>query len=385
MPEKILIVDDDLDTLKLVGLMLQRQGYEIIAANSGGQGLTKAASEQPDLMLLDVMMPDMDGYEVTRRVRGDPALAHIPIIMFTAKTMVNDKVAGFEAGVDDYLTKPTHPAELSAHVKAVLGRASSTRAAPSERGRIIGFVAAKGGMGTTTLALNVGVSLAQAGEDVLVADIRPGIGALGLLVGHSKATGLSFLLSKRVDEINARLVEQQVVTHGSGVRLLMASPNPMDAALMSDHTAHFESIVKHLSSLSKTLVLDLPPGLPEINRKLLANCDQVILVFEPQPVALAMTKNMLADFEREGIGGGRVDLVMLNRERSGLQVTWQQAQEAIGKPLMGVVTPAPELAFQAAEAGVPIVVAQPQHLASNQIRQLAQQMVQRARPSAGAP
>jgi pilus assembly protein CpaE len=110
------------------------------------------------------MMPDMDGYEVTRRMRNDPALAHIPIIMFTAKSLVDDKVAGFEAGADDYLTKPTHPAELTSRVKALLQRASLVRttAAPVvERGRIVGFLGAKGGLGTTTLALTVAVSLVQ--------------------------------------------------------------------------------------------------------------------------------------------------------------------------------------------------------------------------------
>ncbi len=130
MAEKILIIDDDVDTLKLVGLMLERQGYRIAVASNGTLGISRAAVEKPDLILLDVMMPDLDGYEVTRRLRAEPGLAHIPIIMFTAKSMVDDKVAGFEAGVDDYLTKPTHPAELTAHVKAVLSRTASAKAPP---------------------------------------------------------------------------------------------------------------------------------------------------------------------------------------------------------------------------------------------------------------
>ena len=122
MPEKILIVDDDVETLRLVGLMLQRQGYKIVAANNGAQAIASAKMEQPDLILLDIMMPDMDGYEVTKQIRSDIAIQKIPIIMFTAKGMVDDKVEGFDAGVDDYLTKPTHPAELTAHVKALLAR-----------------------------------------------------------------------------------------------------------------------------------------------------------------------------------------------------------------------------------------------------------------------
>ena len=84
MAEKILIIDDDIDTLKLVGLMLERQGYQIAVASNGTIGLSKASSERPDLILLDVMMPDMDGYQVTERLRSDPSLSHIPIVMFTA-------------------------------------------------------------------------------------------------------------------------------------------------------------------------------------------------------------------------------------------------------------------------------------------------------------
>src|SRR5207249_2235968 len=87
MAEKILIVDDDIDSLKLIGLMLQRQGYEISAASSGGQAIAKALADSPDLIILDVMMPDMDGYEVCRRLRADANTQSIPIIMFTAKTL----------------------------------------------------------------------------------------------------------------------------------------------------------------------------------------------------------------------------------------------------------------------------------------------------------
>ena len=151
MSEKILIIDDDLDTLRLVGLMLQRQGYQISAATNGQQGLDKAFDEDPDLILLDIMMPDMDGYEVTRRLRSNPSTTETPILMFTAKTQMNDKVIGFEVGANDYLTKPTHPSELQARVKALLARASEKKGdKPSGRdsgtGFVIGVISARGGL-----------------------------------------------------------------------------------------------------------------------------------------------------------------------------------------------------------------------------------------------
>jgi pilus assembly protein CpaE len=90
MPEKILIIDDDVDTLKLVGLMLQRQGYQIAAASNGKQGLEQAEADIPDLILLDVMMPGMDGYEVARQLRANSETVNIPILMFTAKAQLDD-------------------------------------------------------------------------------------------------------------------------------------------------------------------------------------------------------------------------------------------------------------------------------------------------------
>ncbi len=181
MADKILVVDDDMDSLKLIGLTLQRQGFEIAAANTGKQALEKAICKNPDLIMLDVMMPDMDDCGVVcRRLRAEPTTRTISIIMFTAKSMVDDKVAGFEAGADDYLTKPTHPAELVSRVRAVLARRQTYK--PAERANpnlAIGFLGAKGGVGTTTLAMNVAAALGQKTPTAL-ADFRLGQGSLGL-------------------------------------------------------------------------------------------------------------------------------------------------------------------------------------------------------------
>lgn len=385
MPEKILIVDDDLDTLKLVGLILQRQGYEIVAANSGGQGLAKAAAERPNLILLDVMMPDMEGYEVARRLRADSDLARTPIIMFTAKTMVDDKVAGFEAGVDDYMTKPTHPAELVSRVKALLARAGAgQKATPStgtmmDRGRIIGMMGAKGGLGVTTLALNTAVAIAQAGNEVILCELRPGKGSLGLQLGFSTSKALHNLLSRPVLEINARVIDTQLVSHGSGVRLLLASHDPLEMGLEAS-AAQAEQLVKQAASMTKYLIVDLGPGLTEINKKVLPLCDRHLMLVEPMRVTLTMAKSILDELEKMGISPNRFDMIMLNRVRSSLQMPWQQAEALLNHPIASIVTPAPELSYQAAEAAVPMIQMQPDSLTADQARKLAELVTQKGRP-----
>ncbi len=127
MSKKILIVDDDPDSLKLIELMLQRRGYTVVSAQSGNQALEDVKTEKPDLIILDVMMPGMDGHQVCRKLRANAQTTHLPVIMFTAKSLVGDKVAGFQAGADDYLTKPIHPVELVSHVQALLQRSEQAR------------------------------------------------------------------------------------------------------------------------------------------------------------------------------------------------------------------------------------------------------------------
>jgi DNA-binding response OmpR family regulator len=119
MSLKILVVDDDLTLLNLLSQYLRESGYQVIEASDGQHGLRLAYGEKPDLVLLDVMMPGMDGWEVCTRLRE---LTDLPIIMLTAKTTESDKLRGFQLGVDDYVTKPFSFAELVARIQAVLGR-----------------------------------------------------------------------------------------------------------------------------------------------------------------------------------------------------------------------------------------------------------------------
>lgn len=387
MAEKILIVDDDLDTLKLVGLILQRQGYDIVAANSGSQGLAKAAAERPNLILLDVMMPDMEGYEVARRLRADADLSRTPIIMFTAKTLVDDKVAGFEAGVDDYMTKPTHPAELVSRVKALLARSSAAQKTTpastgtlAERGKIFGLFGAKGGLGVTTMALNLAVAIAQAGQDVILCELRPGQGSLGLQLGFTSGKAIGTLLSKSAAEINARLIESQIVSHSSGVRLVLASYDPNEMALERNADQAMQ-LVRHLATLTKNLVVDLGPGLSDINRKVLPLCDRPILIIEPMRITLAMGKAILDELEKIGVSSNRFEFIMVNRVRSSLQMPWQQAEAMLNHSISSIITPAPELAYQAAEGAVPMGQLQPDSLTADQSRKLAEALLARGRPN----
>ncbi|MCA9926339.1 MAG: response regulator transcription factor [Anaerolineales bacterium] len=133
----ILVIDDD----ELVSRTLQRAlkiyGYQVMVANSGTEGLQLARRHRPDLFILDIMMPGADGYQVCRQIRGDPLLKELPVLFLTAKAKDEDKIEGFRAGADDYLSKPFNMEELQLRVKAILRRVVTTIPEPEKPTEIV--------------------------------------------------------------------------------------------------------------------------------------------------------------------------------------------------------------------------------------------------------
>ena len=385
MTEKILIIDDDVDTLRLVGLMLQRQGYEISAASNGSQGLAKALEERPDLILLDVMMPDMDGYEVARRLRKNPVTLTVPILMFTAKTQLDDKVTGFELGADDYLTKPTHPTELQAHVKALLARSAQKEKEPNEivtalheqHGYVIGVLSARGGLGVSSLASNLAASIyTRTQADVILAELTPGQGTLGMDLGSPHQKGLTELLQGTVAEVTREKVESCLSTHNSGLKLLLASENPRDVTLTSQ-VQNYEAIIARLSTLARFIILDMGNGLPAFVQKILPMCSEQIIVVEGVPGTIQHTKLLIDEMADLKIDRKKISVVLNNRMRTEAQMQLTQVQEKLGHSIAATLTPAPEAFLQATRMQTPAVISQPTNMTSQQFLKFADSVLER--------
>ncbi len=380
MAEKILIIDDDVDTLKLVGMMLQKQGYKIIASSNGEQGLKQAEAENPDLILLDVMLPEMDGYEVAKRLRANEMTANTPILMFTAKTQLDDKVTGFEAGADDYLTKPTHPTELNAHVKALLARSSkdkiSTSELPAERpSTIIGIISPRGGQGVTTVAVNLGDALRLSTKrDVIVAELRPGMGTLGPDLGEANPCALTELLSTDLADISREIIQDKLFSLPSGLRLLFGSIQSKDG-LIENASELMEALVNRMSFLTSYLVLDLGAGLRPMIQKLIPACDFLLVLVEPVMNSVVYSKALLSDLAELAGNQQNIHAIVVNRIRSDTQLTMSQMEEILGHTPLIAITPAPEIVFTAARMKTTAIAASPDSLTKQQFTKLAESIL----------
>ncbi len=380
MSAKILIVDDDLQTLKLVGLVLDRSGYTVAVARSGQQALEKAHAEEPDLVILDIALPDLDGYEITRRLRADPPTADLPILHLTAKTRVEDKVTGFEVGADDYVTKPVHPEELVSRVQALLARSArgqvAQEAPPPD---VIGFLGSKGGVGTTTLAVNVALALVGGpAEDqhVVLAELRSGMATAALQLGFPRRGRIAEVLAQSVGDVDADFIEARLDLHGTGLLVLSGQSEPPGVAqpLLPDYA---EVIIQRLGVLSDCVLLDLGVGLDEVNRHVLPRCRHVVVTIEPNTLSLTLAQELLEEMNQSlNVARHKVSLVMINRERSAVSLNKTTIEERLKHRLAGMIPAAPELSFQATKDSNPIVAAAPDSFVAQQYRTVASDLLE---------
>ena len=377
MAQTILIIDDDIDTLKLVGIMLERKGFRILASTTGEKGLNLAEKEVPDLILLDVMMPDVNGYDIARSIRSNPVTETIPIIMFTARSQVDDKVEGLEAGADAYITKPARPRELFAQVNSVLKRsphrAASAGAGIQKKGMIIGVISAKGGIGISTLATNLAIEMHnQSGKTVLLCDFRPGQGTISLDLDVQNTSGLIKLLEEEGDL--SLLLHDALLDHKSGIQTLLSSSHPSDSKYLKN-VDQFHEIALAIQTQADYIILDLGPSLTPINAKVLPDCDKILICLEPSPGNISQTKVLIQDLIDSGIGDGRLITALINRQRSGVQLSWEQTESQLERKIDQIFTPVPELAYQSAVSKTPMIQRADDNMTADQFRELAQKIL----------
>ena len=364
---KILIVDDDPKAVKLMGYILYKEGYEVVPALSGKEALKLLKEEKPDLVILDIMMPEMDGYEVCRRIRADPETAKVPVIMLTAKAMLEDKIAGFEAGADDYITKPVLPAELLARVRVLLSRAA---AAEALRGKTIAFVGAKGGVGVTSVAINVGVTLVKEGKPAVLLDMQPYGWATANLLGLTLSRVDQTFLRLRPQELDKEKVESFINEHSSGLLVFPSILPDFSSQNISEDLV--KKLIEVLSSMADYVLIDVGSRFTPPAQVALKGANKVVLVTEADSLALKMGASLIRELENFGVRGVKLIVVVVNRTRSETALTKFQAEEILGHSIQVLIPPAPELFQQAEKSNTPAVLLQPNSLVADQIRALVE-------------
>ncbi len=355
MAAKILVVDDDPNVQRLLQYTLKQEGYDVVIAGDGAEGFRQWGVESPDLVLLDVMLPKLDGYQVATKIRAEEeGGSHVPIIMLTAEREVEQKVRGLRAGADDYLIKPFHPAELLARIKSLLARFAprDVLLARPPMGRILAFYGAKGGVGTTTIAINAAIALhRELGRKVCLVDgnLQFGDHRVFLDLGLDRKSIVDIVTAPSVD---ADLIRNVIVKHDSGIDLLLAPPSPETAELVRPE--HLPYISEQLTTMYDYILIDVDKRLDDINLGVFESAEVVFVVMTADLSCLKNVRLILETMNHLGYPPDKVQLV-LNRSNAFTGINVKNAEGALRRSIEHQVVNEYRGAISALNSGNPFM------------------------------
>lgn len=375
MAYRILLVDDDPILLKTLGLAFHRAGYEVVVALDGPEALRKVEEKPPDLIILDIMLPGMSGFEVCQHLRKLPSTEHVPIIMLSALGRVEDKLTGFSVGADDYLVKPITPQEMLTRVQLLLARSARLMEAKRHaQSRIVAFIGAKGGVGTTTLAVNVALVAAQNARRTVLVDLHPEGGTAVVQLGQVPRVSLADLTQQTADSIDEKLLERHLFPHRTGLRILPAPLVPQETRDgLSPQWVH--AILDQLTQQANLVIVDLPPLLGPMTWAALQRADSIVLVTEADSIAIAAAQHWIELLDAEGIAGSKVHVVAVNRIGGTTPYTKQQLEEMLDTEVMALIAHAAEQCLLANKNGIPVVLQKRDTILEQQLRELAKSLL----------
>ncbi len=278
----ILVIDDDAQLTRLLEITLKNAGYDVLTARDGEVGLAMTETERPDLVIADVMMPKINGYEYCRRVRAQADLAGIPILVFSARFQPIDQETALAAGATDYIPKTVGARELIAHVEKILE--SSPRAPEVKLGRVVAVFSLRGGAGVSSLAANLSVALALSRQQpVGLVDMAPLAGHAALMLDLRPGKGLRTALAA-AEQVDHGTLGPYWQTHPSGVHLLPSPLSPADAGEVLPGA--IEPLAAHLRRAFPAALLDLPATLNDTTAAALIASDRILLVVTPDMASL---------------------------------------------------------------------------------------------------
>jgi pilus assembly protein CpaE len=363
--EDIVLVDDDRVIQKMVGSFLERRGYSVRKASDGIEALQLIHERVPDMVITDVRMPELNGIEMTSRLRSDHRTAGVPILMFSDMIEARHALAGYAAGADDYLPKPFELAILEAKVQSLLRR-SAGGMSKANRGKVILFAHAKGGVGTTCLAVNMAVLLAaQSTRPVGLLDLDVEFGDSAVYLNLHPNQTLADLKPAPGTIVDEALF-QGFITESGSVRLVVGADLPERAELVT--LPAIQLAIDRLSATCQYVLIDAPASFSERTLTALDTSDLICLVTSASLPSLKATRRCLGLFEKLGVSENRVQLILNYSTTHSMDI---EAATAVLGRRPDVVVQRYESLDRAANSGRPLITSDPTDPLVADLRRLA--------------
>jgi CheY-like chemotaxis protein/MinD-like ATPase involved in chromosome partitioning or flagellar assembly len=368
--KKILVIEDDPIAMRLVDYVLKQRGYQVLTAPNGLEGLQKARNEAPDLIILNVMLPGIDGLEVCHRLRAEAETAQVPILMLSGKALQTDVTTGLNMGADDYLTKPAAPSEIVSRVDNLLAQKAGANS------KMLAFFSPKGKAGTTTTVVNLAIALSQMGKRVIAVDLCPYDGSIAERLGIKPQGAISRLLTTAVDNTDHRTLESALVVHQTGVGVLRSyQPSGELGNIAPDN---IDLMFDRFKETTDYFLLDLPFQPTVTTRAVLSKCALAIIVSDYTIDALSEVKSTITILHFLGVSPERIGAVVTDPKgkfpERELPKIIPYVESNIAVKVWGIIPYDTNASLTPSSGSTPLILSDPSCPMVGSIRELAQQI-----------
>jgi len=353
---RVLLIDDEQFYFKMLQKSLKEAEYQLEYAKSGSEGLAKIPVFEPELLIVDLRLPELDGFEILTRLRRDPKFSYIPVIVITSQDELSEKLKAFELGADDYLVKPFQPEELVARMGILARRGRAMQMAQKEtsgtsESTLVTVHSLRGGLGCSSIVVNLGLALHKLwAKQTLLVDSVLTAGQVALMLDAKPTATWENLVGLDAESFDDAVVGEIMCSHKSGIRYIASPRFPIAADTFTNETLRL--FTEKIKSQNEFVIVDTSHDFSDMTIQMLSMSNTILLVMAPEMASLRTTMSALEIYDRLGIPLDKVKIA-LNNNSSNPAIKQVQLEKVLKRPLDFV------LPFEAGEVNRALNFGQP--------------------------
>ena len=357
---RVLLIDDEPFYYKLLSRPMKDAGHEFEYSKTGKDGLAMVTAKIPDVIILDLLLPDMNGFDILTRLRRDSNLSHIPVIVITAKTELGEKLKAFELGADDYLIKPLQPEELVARMRILArrGRAmqivSQMEKSDDETTTIVAVHSLRGGVGTTSVAVNLALAFNQLwSRPTLLVDAVLSAGQVAMMLNVKPRFTWEDFVEIETKNIDEDLINDISSKHPSGLSFISAPRSPIALDTFSDE--FWRVVLDRLAKQYEFIVIDTAHDFADVTIQMLNFANALVLIVAPEMSSLRAAMSAMDIYDKLGFPREKIKL-LLNSNSSVAGIRQSQIEKVLDHPVDYVIPYEPDAVLRAVNFGEPFLL-----------------------------
>jgi pilus assembly protein CpaE len=360
---RVLLIDDEPFYYKLLNRPMKDAGHEFDYSKTGKEGLAKISATKPEVIIVDLRLPDITGHDILERLRRDPEFNSIPVIVITAKNELGDKLKAFELGADDYLVKPFQPEELVARMRILArrGRAmkivSQMEKSDEKLTTIIAIHSLRGGVGTTSISVNLALALNQIwAKKTLMIDSVFSAGQVAMMLNVKPKFSWEDFSEIELKNIDDEFVDNIATKHPSGLSFIAAPRSPIAIDTFSDE--FWKIVLSKFAKQYEFIVIDTAHDFTDITIQMLNFANNLVLVVAPEMSSLRAAMSAMDIYDRLDFPPEKIKL-LLNSNSSIVGIRQAQIEKVLSRPVDFVIPYEPDEVIRAVNFGEPFFLKNP--------------------------